>query len=146
MTTRDGSRHGALQGWPLVEVDARHLDRGAGHDAAFGALAAALEVGERFAAVILPPDEARQGAGDSANRLGHLRWLKANRTALGERCAGIAFVLPGELRGRQTKLLAVGGKVLGCPVTACDSPEEARGWTRQRLAQSAARDRSGGAA
>src|SRR5918992_5488875 len=117
----------------VVEIDVRGLGRTAGRDVAFGALAAALERGDRFAAVVLVPvqlgDEEEGG-----RRLEQLRWLKANRSALGERCVGIAFVMSDEVRRGAAKLVAAGSKGIGCPGRACGSEEEARAWARERLA------------
>jgi hypothetical protein len=135
--------HVSFADWPLVRVDV-----GAGADepdgaALFDALARGLDREETFALVVVmplvPPPRHRPD-------IKRMAWLKRNKPRVGERCAGIAFVLPSPEMRAQAPPLDRAAKVFGCQVEGFETEPPARAWASGRLNATAATDGAGNAA
>lgn len=90
----------------------------------------ACKEGGRFAVLV----DARTAGGEMAGRdrrvlLGRLRGLRAE---LKDRCVGVVFLAGPTGEGEQSTRVRAAGLLLGCPVHATSSLDDARSWLAGR--------------
>lgn len=119
-------------GWPLVEVHGETASKGDHHAAVLEALGKALRREEPFALVVVQPTVSRDEP-MRAPKTGLVRFLRTNRTGMGERCLGVAIVADPAMLRRAGKLVKAAPLILGCPASAFDAVATARAWANGRL-------------
>lgn len=116
----------------IVDVDVSDAAPEAAPTAVFGALMAAVQRGESFAAVVRMPEVPPRGR-RIAGAVERVRMLKRLRPGLVAHCRGLAFVMSEEAQRNNAKQLRSGATMWGCPTFATDDPAQARSWARSQL-------------